>query len=504
MAGKRVRTRFAPSPTGYLHIGGLRTALFNWFYAKTCNGDFLLRIEDTDRERYVEDAMGDIINCLKWLGIDYSEGPEIGGPKGPYFQSQRLDIYHKYINQLIEEKKAYHCYCSKDRLNQIRESSKNKTGQAVYDRKCRYLTKEEESELKKENPNPIVRFKMPEHEGEIIVNDYLRGEIRFSNETQDDFVILKNDSFPTYHLANIIDDHLMEISHVLRGEEWIPSLARHFELYKAFGWNPPIFVHLPVILDPTGGKLSKRKTINLAGGEQQEIIVTVRDFINKGYLKEALINFLAFLGWGYDDKTEFMNVDELCKNFDISKIGKSSPTFHFDKLDYYNGAYIRMKDNDELAKLCRTPMIKEGLLPENNCPVDLDAYFNAQIPLIRERLKFIEDAPKHLKFFYIDKIDFKDKNELIPKKSDIETSIKSLKLTIEVLDNLSDFTIEKIEIELRNKAKEEDIKIGQLFMPIRIAVTGSSISPGLFETIFVLGKQRTLTRLNSALKFLKE
>ena len=502
MADKRVRTRFAPSPTGYLHIGGLRTALFNWFYAKSNGGDFILRIEDTDRERYILEALHDIINSMKWFGITYDEGPEVGGDKGPYFQSERLDIYDKYVKQLIDEGKAYYCYCSKERLDWIRGQAQRDKRPPKYDRRCRHLTEEERKEFESQGIKPVVRFKMPEEDGEIKIKDYLRGIISFSHDSQDDFIIMKTDGYPTYHLANIVDDHHMEISHVLRGEEWIPSLARHAELYRAFGWEAPVFVHLPVILDPTGGKLSKRKTINL-GGQEQEVIVTVKEFIERGYLKEALVNFLAFLGWGYDDKTEFMSISELCSKFDIAKIGKASPTFHFDKLDYYNGSYIRMKSDEDLAELCRGSMVKAGILPEKDCPKELDEYYKSQIPLIKERLKFIEETPSQLQFFYKDEIEYKDKKDLVPKKSNLETTIMALEKSLEVLSEISDFDIKVIESVLRDAAVSLEIKVGQLFMPIRIALTGSTVSPGLFETIHVLGKDRTVKRLNGAINFLK-
>ena len=296
MNENQVRVRFAPSPTGYLHIGGARTALYNWLFARHCGGRFLLRIEDTDRNRFVPDALADITASLRWLGIDWDEGPEAGGEYGPYFQSERLEHYREYAEQLLSEGKAYRCYCTPERLEELRKSQEAAKQPLGYDRYCCNLTEEQRRDLEKSGAKSVVRFKIP-REGRTMVHDLLRGEMTFENSTIDDFVLLKSDGYPTYHLANIIDDHLMKISHVMRGDEWLVSTPRHVLLYQAFGWEPPQFAHLPVFLAPSGGgKLSKRHGAT-----------SVREYREKGYLPEALANFLLLLGWNPGTEQELFN-----------------------------------------------------------------------------------------------------------------------------------------------------------------------------------------------------
>ncbi|MGB9879596.1 MAG: glutamate--tRNA ligase, partial [Anaerolineae bacterium] len=293
-----IRVRYAPSPTGYLHAGGARTCLFNWLFARRHNGRFILRIEDTDRTRYQERSLADLLEGLRWLGLDWDEGPEVGGPYGPYFQSQRLPLYQEYAQKLLESGHAYKCYCSQERLQQLRAEAGRRKQTTGYDRHCRELTSKERAQKEAEGIVPVIRLKVP-LEGETSFHDLIRGTISMKNSQMDDFILLKSDGYPTYHLANVVDDHLMEISHIMRADEWIPSTPRHVLMYRAFGWTPPLYAHLPVILSPTGkGKMSKRKTI---GSDGQEYPVLIREFRAAGYLPEALFNFLALVGWSYDD-----------------------------------------------------------------------------------------------------------------------------------------------------------------------------------------------------------
>jgi glutamyl-tRNA synthetase len=357
LSDTEVRVRFAPSPTGYLHIGGARTALYNWLLARHYGGKFILRIEDTDRNRYVPDALTDIMASLRWLGMDWDEGPEAGGDYGPYLQSERLELYQKYAEQLISEGKAYRCFCTAERLDQLRKEQEAAKQSSGYDRHCLNLTAEERRELESSGARSVVRFKIPP--GRTLVYDQLRGELDFDNKTIDDFVLLKSDGFPTYHLANIIDDHLMKITHVMRGDEWLVSTPRHILLYQAFGWEPPKFAHLPIFLAPGGGKLSKRHGAT-----------SVKEYRDKGYLPEAVINFLLLLGWNPGTDQEMFSLEEAAKSFTLERINVSPVAFSTEKLDWFNGVYIRSLSTDDLAKRCLPYLQQAGLLADP-CPIPI-------------------------------------------------------------------------------------------------------------------------------------
>ncbi|MFC1848428.1 glutamate--tRNA ligase, partial [Chloroflexota bacterium] len=330
MSERSIRVRFAPSPTGHPHIGNIRTALFNWLFARHHGGTFILRIEDTDQTRKVEGALESILESLRWLGLDWDEGPETGGDYGPYFQSERLGLYHKRFQQLLDSDHAYRCYCSTERLAQMRdEMAERKESVRSYDRRCRYLSPAERVQFESQGIAPVIRFKVP-LEGQTTFHDLIKGDITFDNSELDDIVLLKSDGYPTYHLANIVDDHLMEISHVMRADEWLSSTPRHVLLYQALGWEPPQFAHLPMILGPDKAKLSKRHGATS--------IVEYRD---QGYLPQAMMNFLAMLGWSLDDKTEIFSAEELVQHFSIDRISKAPAVFNRDKLDWINGLYIR-------------------------------------------------------------------------------------------------------------------------------------------------------------------
>ena len=484
-----IRTRFAPSPTGFLHIGGLRTALFAFLFARHNEGKFILRIEDTDRTRYVSEALDDIIESLKWVGINWDEGPDIGGPFAPYKQSERKSIYNEYAHKLIELGTAYKCFCSQERLEKLREEQKKKGVKIGYDRHCRNLTNEEIQKKEKEGIPYVIRLKVP-LSGETTFNDKIRGKITVQNETLDDLVLLKSDGFPTYHLANVVDDHLMKITHVIRGEEWISSTPKHILIYNAFNWKPPEFAHVPVILAPGGGKLSKRHGAT-----------TVKEFREKGYLSEAVLNFIALLGWSYDDKTDILDINTLINNFTIERINKSSAVFSYDKLDWYNGIYIRKKSPRELYELLAPFIIKSGLLTSDELNENMD-YILKIIPLIQERLKYLSDVKEKIWFFFDKHFEIKETGNLIPKGLTKEETIKLFKKAKEIFSSIVNFTTENIEQALRDLLEELNLKTKQLFLPLRVAITGTKVSPGLFETMEVLGKERVIERLDKAINIL--
>ena len=475
-----IRVRFAPSPTGYLHVGGARTALFNWLFARRHDGVFILRIEDTDRTRYEPEAVQNIMESLRWLGLEWDEGPEVGGDYGPYFQSQRLDLYQKYAQQLIDSGHAYYCYCSPERLAQTREERRRRGEPNLgYDRHCRYLTARERAEYEAQGIVPVVRLKVP-LEGQTSFHDVLHGDTTVDNARLDDLVLLKSDGYPTYHLANVVDDHLMEISHIMRADEWLPSVPKHVLLYDAFGWEIPVYAHLPVILAPTGkGKLSKRH-----GG------VAVHEFRREGYLPEAMVNFLALVGWAYDDKTEFFTRQELIEKFSLDGVNKSPAAFSYDKLEWMNGAYIRQLGLDDLA---------ERLMPfltRANLAADL-ATVRHIVPLVQERLKKLVEVVEWTDFFFTADLDY-DPQLLISKKMTAAESLAALRKARETLAALLNFDEETLEEALRALVEELGLKAGPLFGIIRVAATGKKVAPPLFGTLSVLGRDRVLERIGDA------
>ncbi|MBI3943280.1 MAG: glutamate--tRNA ligase [Chloroflexi bacterium] len=483
-----VRVRFAPSPTGYLHVGGLRSAIFNYLFARHYGGKFILRIEDTDRKRFVADSLTDILASFRWMALDWDEGPEVGGPYGPYFQSERLPIYHEYTQKLIDSGHAYYCYCTSERLEDLRQEQMRLKQDPGYDRHCRHLTETERQAAIAQGIIPVVRLKAP-LEGVTVFQDVIRGEIVTNNQTLDDLVLLKSDGYPTYHLANVVDDHLMRITHILRAHEWIPSTPRHVLLYQAFGWEMPVFAHLPVILDPSGkGKMSKRKTVDPSGG--QEHFVQVREFRQAGYLPEALLNYLALLGWGYDGTTEIMSHDELIANFDLGGIKPSPAAFSYDKLTWMNGIYIRELPEAELAQRLVPFLEQAGLKPD--MPTLL-----AIVPLVRERLKTLADAPDLVDFFF-QEIPTPDPDSLRGKLNPAE-ACHILEQTRSVLASLPEFTGEAIEEALRDMSGQLGKKPGIVFTPVRVAVTGKTVAPPLFGSLAILGRQRVDERLARAI-----
>ncbi len=481
----RVRVRYAPSPTGYLHLGALRTALYNYLFAKSTNGTFILRIEDTDRTRYVEGSVEDIIGNLEWSGITIDEGPGKNGDYGPYIQSQRVDLYKKHAYQLLENGYAYKCFATQEELEEMRKQP----DVSGYNRMYRDVSPELVKEKEEQGLPFVIRFKMP-MEGETVFDDKIRGRISIQNNTLQDSVLLKSDGYPTYHLAAVVDDHLMEISHILRGEEWINTTPLHVQLYKAFEWESPIFAHLPVILSATGkGKMSKRD-----GATQ------VREYKEKGYLPDAMINFIVNLGWAYDDKRDLYDLKELENIFDIEKIGKAAPRFQLDKLNYYNEYYIRKMDVNSLINHAKPFLKKDGIDIDNMSDIDRKKLQKA-VKIVQERITLLSDIGNWIKFLFEDELQYTNPNDLIQKKMDKDKAIELLSSVIDIIINMNNLDdAQEIEKRLKDLMNETGIKGRPFFMTIRIGITGSAVSPPLYESIQILGKEKTIKNLNQSIK----
>ena len=448
-----------------------------------------MRIEDTDQSRKVEGALESILDSLRWLGLDWDEGPEVGGNYGPYFQSERLDLYHTYAQQLLDNGDAYKCYCTPERLSQMRaEMAERKESIRSYDRHCRDLSAQERAKLEAQGLPSVIRFKMP-LEGQTQFHDLIRGDITFDNSELDDIVLLKSDGYPTYHLANIVDDHFMEISHVLRADEWLSSTPRHVLLYQVFGWEPPLFAHLPMILGPDKSKLSKRHGAT-----------SVTELRERGYLPGAVLNFLALLGWSLDDKTEIFSRDELVRHFSIERISKTGAIFNHEKLYWMNGAYLRELSHDELLRKIM-PVLESDLPPSVKRPISED-YVRQIVPLIQERINTPNEAASYADFFFLDELEY-DASLLIGKKMTSESTLTALRAAQKKLSALEGFDHVSLENTLRPLAEELGIKAGQLFSPLRVACTGRTASPPLFETMAVLGKEKCLRRIEGAVSKLQ-
>ncbi len=500
MADFPVRVRIAPSPTGPFHAGGARTALYNWLFARHHGGAFIVRIEDTDRTRYSAAAEADMIESLRWLGLDWDEGPIVGGPYGPYVQSERVTIHQEYAQKLLESGHAYRCFCTAERLEQLRGEQKARGEHTGYDRHCRDLPAAEVEALLGAGRPFVIRLKMP-LEGVTVVHDRIRGDMAFDNTLIEDTILLKSDGFPTYHLANVVDDHLMGITHVMRGAEWVPSTPLHVIMYAAFGWEPPIFAHLPVILSPTGqGKMSKRKIV---GADGKEYPVMVREFRQAGYLPEAMINILARTGWALDDHTELFTREELVANFTLEKVNSAPAAFSYDKLLWMNGHYIRQLDAADLAQRCLPFLQKAGLVSKRVSSAER-ALLQRVVPLFRERLHTLAEIVEQAGYFFAAEIDYPDPALLLGKNLDAAAVRAGLIQAQRRLAELPAWDEATLEPPLRALAQELGWKAGQLFMPIRVAVTGRTTSPGLFETLVALGRERSLERIGRAIGVLEQ
>jgi glutamyl-tRNA synthetase len=483
------RLRFAPSPTGLMHIGGYRTALFSWLFARHTGGSFILRIEDTDVARTVEGAVDYLIDGLHWLGMDFDEGPVVGGEYGPYFQTQRKALYQQYAHQLIASGHAYRCYCTPARLEQMRNEQMARKLPPRYDRRCRYLSNEERIANEEAGLTWVVRFAMP-LEGETVVHDELHGDITFKNSDIDDTVILKTDGLPTYHLAHIVDDHLMGITHLLRAEEWISSAPRHVQIWNALGWEPPLFFHVPDVLGKDKKKLSKRHGAP-----------SWKELEHRGFLPEAVFNFLALLGWSYDDKTEFFTRDELIQAFTLDRVGVSGGILDMEKLEWMNGVYIRNLTLEEFTRRCIPYMERpedDGGLPDNIArPLQFE-FTSRVLSLEQERLRTLGEAAHAVSFFYCDELTY-DSALLIQKGMDAERTKAALESAQKLLEGVVSWEHTVMEAPMRELAVELGLKTGQLFGSIRVAISGRTATPPLFQMMEVLGRERTFSRIRAAI-----
>lgn len=469
----KVRVRFAPSPTGFIHIGNVYVALLNWAFARKEGGKFVLRIEDTDQKRYVPGAEEKIYQGLAWLGLEPDEGPQQGGNYGPYRQSERLKIYQKYAHQLVEKGKAYYCFCSPERLEKVREERKRLNLPPKYDRHCLKLTPEEVKRRIKKGEKYVIRLLVPEKK-EIVVNDLLRGEVRFKSEVIDDQVLLKSDGFPTYHLAVVVDDHLMKISHVIRGEDWLSSTPKHLLLYQYFGWRPPVFVHTPILRNPDRSKLSKRQGHASLSWYQKE-----------GFLPEALLNFLALLGWSHPEEKEVFSLEEFVRLFRLEDISPLGPVFNLEKLIWLNGIYLRQKKEEELANLL------VPFLPQ----LDKEK-IRKVVPLIRERIKTLSGAKPLLEFLWQP---VKPPVKLLRSQGlDKKEVKKMLGEMIEVVkkENLDDQ--ERLKERFLSLIEKNQWPTGKFFMILRLAICGRPVTPPIVESLSLMAKEEVLTRLEKA------
>jgi len=496
-----VRVRFAPSPTGSLHIGGARLVMYNVLFAHGeakragKKGTFILRIEDTDQKRFVEGSAEGLMDGLRWLGLDWDEGPDVGGPYGPYVQSERTHHYREAAEQLVASGHAYRCFCSPERLKAVREDLQKRGLPPGYDRHCRDLPAGEvESRVGAGEPF-VVRFRMP-LTGETRLVDLLRGEIVYQNDKIEDLVILKSDGFPTYHLGVVVDDHEMKITHITRGPEWIPTAPLHVQIYEALGWNMPLLAHMPLILAPTGGKLSKRH-----GG------ASVKDFQEGGYLPEAMLNYFALLGWSLDGKTEIYSFDDLLEHFSIERVSASPSIFDRNKLDWINQQWINHRITvDDLATrvlpfLIAADTIEDG--PHDETHPRFAAVQEASA-LLKDRIKHLTEAPDLMEYFLKDDLAPYDAALLVPKKAEPATAMAALEAVRGALDEVEVADEAAVEERFRALSDQIGIRPGQLFMPIRVAVTGRTQSPGLFGTLRVIGQDRVASRIDDAIVKLRE
>ena len=517
-----VRVRYAPSPTGMQHIGGVRTALFNYLFARSMGGKFILRLEDTDRTRYDEKYVQNLYDTMAWLGIDWDEGGSKGGDYGPYVQSERFELYKKYAEELVQKGEAYYCFCDAERLERIRKIQTENKLPPGYDRNCRHLTPEEVKANLDAGKPYVIRLKVP-LEGETKFTDHLLGDIIWKNEDiSPDPVLLKSDGFPTYHLANIVDDHMMKISHVMRAQEWIPSTPLHVQMYRAFGWEHPEFCHLPMVNDSDGKKLSKRHGST-----------SLNEFRARGYLPQAIVNYVALLGCSYEEGKDMYTLEELGKTFRLEHLNKAPAVFDYKKLEWYNGQYIRAMSDEELYKWTlpfitgtgdatleinpENPQPKPNVGPEfsgvalgdDGQPYCVDKSMNMSseavksalmqlMPLIKERLKFLTDAAEMVHFLFTEPA-VPAKENIIPKKLDEAKTKEVLEAAKGFVDVVFAKGHDDAEAFAKAEAERMGIKLGDFMMPVRLAVTGSRISPPLIGSIQILGKEKSLARIERTL-----
>lgn len=484
-AEQPVRVRIAPSPTGDPHVGTGYIGLFNYVFAKANAGKFILRIEDTDRERSNAESERQIFHSLRWLGLEWDEGPDVGGQYGPYRQSERSDIYLQYAQKLLDNATAYPCFCTPERLTELRKKQREQKLPMGYDGHCKTITANEAQTRMATGERHVIRLNVPD-EGETVVRDLVRGEVVFQNREIDDQVLLKSDGFPTYHLANVVDDHLMKISHVIRAEEWIVSTPKHLLLYNAFGWEPPTFIHMPLLRNPdkNRSKISKRKNPTSLLWYERE-----------GYLPEALRNFLGLMGCSAEEGKEKSSLKDMIRDFTWDRVAAGAPVFDLQKLDWLNGIYIRDMPADELAR-----RLRETTLADH--PAD-DEFLKKSLPLARERMKKFSDYPKIVNFFFAESVN-PPREEQIPKKSTAAETARVLEAGNAAFSALTDWTTTALEERARTLVDELSLKGRTVFMALRVAITGSRVSPPLFESMELLGRAKSLARLSAAARRLQE
>ncbi len=479
--------RFAPSPTGYLHIGGARTALFNWLFAKKMGGKLILRIEDTDIDRLKADSVSQILTSLRWLGITWDEGPEVGGPCGPYAQTERLELYRKYAKELLDEGKAYRCFCTPEQLEAEREKQRLAKIPFRYARTCRDLSEEECQKRIAAGEKYSIRLKIPAT-GNIVVQDLIHGDVNFDLTQYDDFVIMKSNGMPTYNFAVCVDDHLMGMTHVLRAEEHLSNTPKQLFVYQAFGWEPPRFGHMPMILAPDRSKLSKRHGAT-----------SVEEFREKGYLPQAIINYLSLLGWGPGDEREILNIQEIVEAFRLEDMSKKAAVYDTVKLTWMNGQYLSSLPLETLWQDLRPFYIKSGLVDENYMSANED-YMKHLADVVRVRVKTLQEVIDASACYFrdFDEYDAKGvaksfKKELLPVLHECFTC----------LQNDSEFSLTSTEKIYNEIAERNGLGLGKIIAPTRLALTGRTVSPGMFDVMVLLGKEKTLKRLEKAIKYIE-
>ena len=484
---EEVRVRFAPSPTGYLHIGGARTALFNWLFARKHNGKLVLRIEDTDTERLKADSVSQILVSLKWLGLNWDEGPEVGGPNGPYFQSQRLEIYKKYVDQLLKEGKAYYCFCTPAELEAQREKQRQAKQPFRYARTCRDLSKEEvEKRLAAGEPHSI-RIKIPV-DGTMTVHDLIHGDVEFDLTQFDDFVIVKSNGIPTYNFAVVIDDYLMQITHVLRAEEHLSNTPKQILIYEARGFKVPKFGHMPMILAPDRSKLSKRHGAT-----------SVEEFRSQGYLAPAIVNYLTLLGWAPDAEQEIIDLPTTVQEFELEKMSKKAAIYDTKKLTWLNGHYLNSMPLTEIVKEAEPFFVESGLVTAAWIKEHKE-FFNHLIDVVRVRVKTLQEVVDASTYFFKDFTEYDAKGVAKQFKDGAEELLQYCR---EQLAALPDFTLASTEKCYNDIAAAKGLGLGKVIQPSRLALTGRTVSPGMFDVMTLLGREKTLARLDAAIKFIE-
>ncbi len=487
-----MRLRFPPSPTGKIHIGNMRTALFNWIWAKKNNGELVLRIEDTDQKRSTKEFEDIIIKELDWLGLDVDEGAGVGGENGPYRQSERIDIYRKYADKLLKEDKAYKCYCSEEELDQMREEALANDKMPKYNGHCRNLSKEEEQKYIDEGREPVIRFKLPEENKDIIVKDDIRGDVTFNSSVLDDFIIFKSDGMPTYNFAVVIDDALMKITEVIRGEDHLSNTPKQILIYEALGFEVPRFAHLPLILDSNRAKLKKRS---------KDDDVYIGEYREKGYLPEALFNFLTFLGWAPPEDKEILTKEEIIENFELKDINKSAAVFDIDKLNWVNGKYIRESDLDYIVELS-IPYLKEAGFVDDEFVENNHEWLKKVIEVARTGVDYLAQIPEEAELFF-EELEFENKEEAIEefKEEGVELVFETLE---KKLKELKEFTPENINKIFSELIKELPVGGRTVYHPTRLALTGLNSGPEMKNVIYILGIEETINRLDNAIAMTKE